>query len=136
MSRDGLLPNVLSKVHPTFHTPHIVTMITGAFVSLFAALFPVGVLADISNSGTLFAFMMVAIGVMILRKRQPDRPRPFRTPAVWLVCPLAILGCLLLFVNLSVYTISLFFGWALIGIAVYYLYGYKKSHLANGTEAN
>ncbi|MBL8273747.1 MAG: amino acid permease, partial [Xanthomonadales bacterium] len=83
MSRDGLLPNVLSKIHPTFHTPHVITLITGAAVSLFAAMFPVGILADISNSGTLFAFLMVAVGVMILRKTQPDRPRPFRTPMVW-----------------------------------------------------
>ena len=79
MSRDGLLPNVLSKIHPRFHTPHVITLITGVAVSLFAAMFPVGILADISNSGTLFAFLMVAVGVMILRKTQPDRPRPFRT---------------------------------------------------------
>ena len=133
MSRDGLLPDVLSKVHPTFHTPHVITIITGVAVSLFAALFPVGVLADISNSGTLFAFLMVAVGVMILRKTQPNRPRPFRTPAVWLVCPLAIAGCLLLFLNLSMYTIGLFFAWAIIGLLVYFMYGHRKSHLANGT---
>ena len=135
MSRDGLLPEVFSKIHPRFHTPHVITIITGAAVSLFAAMFPVGVLADISNSGTLFAFMMVAVGVLILRKTQPNRPRPFRTPMVWLVCPLAIAGCLLLFLNLSVYTISLFFAWAAIGILFYYAYGYRRSHLANGTEA-
>jgi APA family basic amino acid/polyamine antiporter len=95
----------------------------------------VGVLADISNSGTLFAFLMVAVGVMILRKTQPDRPRPFRTPMVWVVCPLAIAGTLLLFFNLSVYTLSMFFGWTAIGLIVYYAYGYRRSHLANGTEA-
>ncbi|MEO5596653.1 MAG: amino acid permease, partial [Lysobacteraceae bacterium] len=134
MSRDGLLPPLLSKVHPRFHTPHIVTIITGIAVSFFAAMFPVGVLADISNSGTLFAFMMVALGVMILRVKQPNRPRPFRTPFAWVVCPLAILGCLLLFANLSLYTVGLFFGWAIIGLFVYYLYGHRRSHLANGTE--
>jgi APA family basic amino acid/polyamine antiporter len=134
MSRDGLLPNFLSKIHPRYHTPHIVTMITGVAVSLFSAMFPVGILADISNSGTLFAFIMVSIAVMILRVKQPTRARPFRTPLAWVVCPLGILGCLLLFVNLSVYTISLFVGWATIGLVVYYLYGYRKSHLANGTE--
>jgi basic amino acid/polyamine antiporter, APA family len=134
MSRDGLLPSGLSKLHPKFHTPHVLTLITGIAVSLFAALFPVGVLADIVNSGTLFAFIMVSIGVMVLRVRQPERHRPFRTPAVWIICPLAILGCLLLFVNLGVHTIVLFFGWAIIGLVVYSLYGYRKSHLANGTE--
>ena len=134
MSRDGLLPNFLSTVHPRFHTPHILTIITGVFVSLFAALFPVGILADITNSGTLFAFIMVAIGVMVLRVKQPQRPRPFRTPLVWVICPLAVLGCLLLFFNLSGYTLTLFFSWAAIGLVVYYLYGYRKSHLANGTE--
>ena len=135
MSRDGLLPNALSKIHPRFHTPHVITLITGVAVSLFAAMFPVGILADISNSGTLFAFLMVAVGVMILRKTQPDRPRPFRTPMVWVVCPLAIAGTLLLFFNLSMYTIGLFVGWAVIGIIFYYAYGYRRSHLANNTQA-
>ena len=134
MSRDGLLPEALSKVHPKFKTPHVVTMITGVFVALFAAMFPVGILADISNSGTLFAFMAVAAGVLILRKREPNRHRPFRTPMAWVVCPLAIAGCLLLFLNLSMYTIGLFFGWAIIGLIVYALYGYRKSELARGVD--
>jgi APA family basic amino acid/polyamine antiporter len=132
MSRDGLLPEILSRVHPKYHTPHIVTMITGGFVAAFAAMFPVGILADISNSGTLFAFIMVSIGVMILRKQQPGRHRPFRTPLVWLVCPLAVAGCLLLFFNLSLYTISLFFGWAIIGLVVYRFYGFRHSDLGRG----
>lgn len=136
MARDGLLPERLSTIHPRFHSPHILTIITGGFVAVFAAIFPVGILADITNSGTLFAFMMVSIGVMLLRIRQPDRPRPFRTPMVWLVCPLAVFGCGLLFLNLTWYAISVFFIWAIVGLCVYYLYGYRKSHLANGTEAN
>ena len=132
MSRDGLLPGFLSKVHPKFHTPHVVTIITGVFVALFAAMFPVGILADISNSGTLFAFMAVSAGVLILRKRDPHRHRPFRTPAVWLVGPLAIAGCLLLFLNLSLYTLAMFFGWAILGLIVYAAYGYRNSDLARG----
>ena len=132
MSRDGLLPEVLSRVHPRYHTPHVVTIITGVFVALFGAMFPVGILADISNSGTLFAFIMVSIGVMILRKSQPNRHRPFRTPMVWVVCPLAVAGCVLLFVNLSMYTISLFFIWAAIGLLVYRFYGYRHSDLGRG----
>ncbi|HVH35879.1 MAG TPA: amino acid permease [Tahibacter sp.] len=134
MSRDGLLPEVCSKVHPTFHTPHIITMITGVFVSLFAALFPVGILADISNSGTLFAFIAVAVGVMILRRTQPGRARPFRTPLVWLVCPLAVLGCLLLFVNLSVKALIVFSCWTVIGLFVYLAYGLRNSELGRRTN--
>ncbi|WP_430419052.1 amino acid permease [Phenylobacterium sp.] len=133
MSRDGLLPSVLSKVHPKFHTPHVITIITGVFVALFAAFFPVGILADISNSGTLFAFAMVAIAVMVLRKTDPDRKRPFRTPAIYLVAPLALLGCVVLFIFLPNDTKLMFFGWAIIGLIVYFSYGYRKSHVAHGS---
>ncbi len=131
MSRDGLLPAMFSKLHPKYGTPHVVTICTGLFVAVFAALFPVGALADISNSGTLFAFALVAIGVMILRRTQPDRPRSFRTPLVWLVAPLATAGCVFLFTQLSGYTELMFFGWALIGLGVYWLYGYRKSHVGH-----
>ncbi|MFO0334538.1 MAG: amino acid permease [Pseudomonadota bacterium] len=130
MSRDGLLPERLSVVHPRFHTPHVITIITGLGVSVFAALFPVRMLADISNSGTLFAFAMVALAVLILRRTQPDRQRHFRVPAAWLICPLAIFGCVFLFMNLSGHTELLFLYWTLLGLVVYFLYGYRKSHLA------
>jgi APA family basic amino acid/polyamine antiporter len=132
MSRDGLLPEALSRVHPRYGTPHVVTIVTGIFVSLFAALFPVGALADISNSGTLFAFAMVAVAVMVLRKTDPGRTRPFRTPAVMLVGPVAIIGCLYLFFNLSGYTLGLFAGWAVIGLIVYFTYSRRHSHVARG----
>jgi len=132
MSRDGLLPEALSRVHPRFHTPHVVTWVTGVAVSLFAAMFPVGALADISNSGTLFAFFMVAAGVMMLRKSDPDRPRPFRAPMIWVVGPLAMAGCLLLFFSLGWYTIKLFLIWATIGLVVYFLYSRRRSHVARG----
>jgi basic amino acid/polyamine antiporter, APA family len=132
MSRDGLLPEVLSRVHPKYHTPHVVTIITGIFVALFAALFPVGALADISNSGTLFAFAMVAIAVLLLRQTDPNRHRPFRTPAVALVAPLAIVGCIYLFFSLSGYTLALFAGWAMIGLLVYFLYSRRNSHVGRG----
>ena len=128
MSRDGLLPEVLSSVHAKFHTPHVVTLITGCAVAVFAAIFPVDVLADISNSGTLFAFLVVAIGVMVLRKTQPNRERHFRTPFRWIVGPLAVAGCLLLFVSLGAYTIKLFFLWAIVGLVVYFSYGRRFSH--------
>ncbi len=130
MSRDGLLPEALSKVHEKFHTPHVITYVTGIVVSICAALFPVGKLADTSNSGTLLAFAMVSIGVLVLRKTQPNRPRPFRTPLAWIVCPLAVAGCLLLFVNLSMTAKLVFAGWAVIGLVVYSLYSRHRSHLA------
>ncbi len=132
MSRDGLLPSALSKVHPKYGTPHVVTIITGIFVAMFAALFPVGALADISNSGTLFAFAMVAIAVMVLRRTDPGRNRPFRTPAVMVVAPIAVAGCLYLFFSLSWYTLSLFAGWAIVGILVYIFYSRSRSHVGRG----
>ena len=134
MARDGLMPRAFANVHERYHTPHTVTIITGIVVSLFAALFPVGALADISNSGTLFAFFLVALGVMLLRVRQPDRKRSFKTPMVWVVGPLAMAGCALLFVSLGWYTIKLFLIWAVIGLAVYFAYSRSRSHLANGTS--
>ncbi|MFT4196496.1 MAG: amino acid permease [Pseudoxanthomonas sp.] len=132
MSRDGLLPEVLSSVHPRFHTPHVITLITGVVVAVSAALLPVGKLADTSNSGTLLAFAMVSIGVLVLRRTQPGRARPFRMKAAWLVCPLAILGCLLLFYNLSPFAKVVFAGWAVFGLLIYWLYSSKRSHLAPG----
>jgi len=130
MSRDGLLPEPLSAVHPRFHTPHKITVLTGIVVALAASQLPVGLLADTSNSGTLLAFAMVAIGVLILRRTQPDRARPFRTPAAWVVCPLAVAGCVLLFWNLSPFAKEFFVAWAAIGLLLYRLYGYRRSHLA------
>jgi APA family basic amino acid/polyamine antiporter len=132
MARDGLLPDVFSKLHPKYGTPHVVTLCTGVFVALFAALFPVGKLADISNSGTLFAFFTVAVGVMILRRTNPDRARPFRTPLYFLVCPLAAAGCVFLFFQLSGYTELMFLGWTLIGLVVYLLYSRRRSHVGQG----
>lgn len=132
MARDKLLPfnEHLTKVHPKFNTPHVVTIITGTGVTIFASFFPVGVLADISNSGTLFAFMAVALGVMILRKRDPDRPRPFRTPGVWIIGPLALAGCGFLFFSLPLRTQLTFLIWGVIGLVIYVAYGYRKSPLA------
>jgi APA family basic amino acid/polyamine antiporter len=130
MSRDGLLPQVFSRVHTRFHTPHVVTIFTGVLVALFASVFPVAALADISNAGTLFAFFIVALGVMILRKTQPERPRPFRTPVVWIVGIGAMAGCALLFVSLGLVTITIFLGWAAIGVRTYAYYGRRASMLA------
>jgi APA family basic amino acid/polyamine antiporter len=131
MSRDRLLPDVLSQVHPKYNTPHVVTLITGAFVTVAAAFFPVGKLADISNSGTLFAFFTVAFGVMALRRTDPSRVRHFRTPFVFVVGPLALLGCAYLFFSLSLYTQLLFLAWTVFGLLIYAFYGYKRSPYAS-----
>jgi APA family basic amino acid/polyamine antiporter len=136
MARDGLLPcnQALTRIHPRFNTPYVVTLITGAGVTVFASLFPVGVLADISNSGTLFAFMAVALGVLILRRRAPDLERPFRTPALWIVGPLALASCGFLFLSLPRQATLLFSVWTLAGLVVYALYGFRKSPLRARVE--
>jgi APA family basic amino acid/polyamine antiporter len=130
MSRDRLLPASLSAVHSRFKTPHVMTVVTGLIVALAAALFPVGQLADVANAGTLFAFMMAAIGVMWLRRSQPQRHRPFRTPALGVVGPLAVAGCLYLFYSLGSFTQIVFVTWCGIGAVIYLGYGRARSPLA------
>jgi APA family basic amino acid/polyamine antiporter len=132
MSRDGLLPEGLSKIHPKWKTPYVVTAITGGIVAFAAAFLPVGQLADIANAGTLYAFFMVAIAVMMLRKSEPDRPRKFRTPALWLVGPATIAGTVFLFFNLPFEAMIVLPVWAGIGLIIYFLYGYRMSHLGRG----
>tara|TARA_B110001454_G_scaffold193355_1_gene194194 strand:+ start:3383 stop:4936 length:1554 start_codon:yes stop_codon:yes gene_type:complete len=132
MSRDGLLPQVFSKVHPNYRTPHVITILTGIMVALFAAFFPVGKLADISNSGTLFAFAAVSIAVLVLRRTDPKRTRPFRTPGIALTAPMAIAGCVYLFWSLGHETKMMFAGWAIIGLVVYFLYSRKHSFVGRG----
>jgi APA family basic amino acid/polyamine antiporter len=132
MSRDGLLPAAFSKIHPKFNTPHVITIITGIAVALFAAFFPVGQLANISNSGTLFAFAAVSIAVMVIRRTEPNRHRPFRTPLVWITAPIAILGCVYLFVSLDHKSIILFLIWAAVGLLVYFGYSRSRSHVGLG----
>ncbi|MCW5646398.1 MAG: amino acid permease [Sphingopyxis sp.] len=132
MSRDGLLPEGLSKIHPKWKTPYVVTAITGSVVAFAAAFLPVGQLADIANAGTLYAFFMVALAVMLLRKSEPNRPRPFRTPALWLVGPLTMAGCVFLFINLPFEAMIVLPSWAIIGFMIYFAYGYRKSHLGQG----
>ena len=132
MARDGLLPERLSTVHERFRTPYVVTIVTGIVVAIAAAFLPVGTLADYSNAGTLFAFAAVSLGVMILRAKDPSRPRPFRTPALYIVAPLSIAGCALLFLNLNVESKLLFVSWTVVGLIFYFLYGYRHSHVARG----
>jgi APA family basic amino acid/polyamine antiporter len=132
MARDGLLPERLSAVHPRFRTPHIVTVVTGIGAAIAAAFLPVGKLADYSNSGTLFAFFMVAVSVMVLRRTDPDRKRPFRTPGVYVIAPLSIIGCVGLYFSLPLTAILVLPGWGLVGLLIYFLYSRSRSHVGRG----
>tara|TARA_R110000787_G_scaffold8528_9_gene28903 strand:+ start:6226 stop:7809 length:1584 start_codon:yes stop_codon:yes gene_type:complete len=132
MARDGLLPESLSDVHPKYRTPWKMTIFTGIVVAIAAAFFPVGQLADISNSGTLFAFFMVALAVMILRRTDPKRHRPFRTPLVWVIAPIAALGCLGLYLNLPFVAQMVLPVWGAIGLLIYFFYSRSHSHLGRG----
>ena len=132
MARDGLLPEKLSEVHPKWKTPYIVTAITGVVVAIAAAFLPVGQLADIANAGTLYAFMMVAIAVMMLRKTNPDRKRSFKVPALIIIGPLTIAGCLFLFFNLPLAAMIVLPAWTAIGFLIYFLYSRSHSHLGQG----
>ncbi|OHC91641.1 MAG: amino acid permease [Sphingomonadales bacterium RIFCSPHIGHO2_01_FULL_65_20] len=132
MARDGLLPEGLTKIHSKWKTPYIVTAFTGIAVAIAGALFPVGQLADISNSGTLFAFFMVSIAVLILRVKEPNRKRPFKTPLIWLFAPLSAFGCAFLFWNLPHDAKMVLPIWGGIGLVIYMLYGYRKSHVGRG----
>jgi len=128
MARDGLLPESLAKVHSKYKTPHVITITTGVFCALLAGFFPVGQLADLSNTGTLFAFLAVALGVMVLRVRLPDMKRTFRCPWIWIVGPLASIGCIYLFFSLYSITRLAFVVWGVIGLVIYVLYSRRSSH--------
>ncbi|HOB14699.1 MAG TPA: amino acid permease [Novosphingobium sp.] len=132
MARDGLLPEKLATIHPKWKTPHIVTAITGVFVAAAAAFLPVGKLADISNSGTLFAFFMVAIAVLVLRLKEPDRHRPFKTPLIWLTAPLAIVGTLALYLLLPFDAKMVLPVWGALGLLIYFAYSRSRSHVGLG----
>jgi len=130
MSRDGLLPGIFSRVHPRFRTPDFSTWVAGVVVGVPAGLLDIGTLADLSNIGTLFAFALVAAGVLILRYRQPDRHRAFRAPGGLLAPVMTILTCLLLMAGLPITNWIRFFVWLLIGLVFYHFYGRKHSELA------
>ena len=131
MSRDGLLPGVFGHVHKIFRTPDFSTIVAGFLVGIPAGLLDIGTLADLSNIGTLFAFALVAGGVLILRYKQPDRPRAFRAPGGILAPVVTILTCLLLMAGLPITNWIRFFVWLLIGLVFYYFYGRRHSQLSD-----
>jgi APA family basic amino acid/polyamine antiporter len=129
MARDGFLPASLAKVS-TRGTPARITAVTAVLVSVLAALVPLDVIASLANAGTLCAFIAVAVCVLVSRRRDPGVKRPFRTPLVWLVAPIAILGCLYLFTSLQSITQISFFIWNGIGLAIYFLYARRRASIA------
>jgi APA family basic amino acid/polyamine antiporter len=131
MARDGLLPEWAARVHPRYHTPHVTTILTGVVVGVFAAFANIDEIVQLTNIGTLFAFVLVAVGIIVLRHTNPDAPRPFRTPLVPLVPILAVLSCGYLMVQLPWITWLRFIGWLVVGMVVYFFYGYRRSKLAN-----
>ena len=131
MSRDRLLPKMFSAVHRRYRTPHISTWIAGLVVGLPAGIWDIDTFAELSNIGTLFAFILVSAGVIVLRRTDPDRPRSFRVPLVPLVPGLSILCCFLLMVGLPLETWIRFFVWLLIGLVIYFAWSRKQIELAD-----
>jgi len=132
MSKDGLLPKVFSKVHPKFQTPYKSNLFFAVFVSLFAAFVPVKVVGEMVSIGTLFAFVLVCLGVMVMRKSDPNTPRPFRAPWVPFVPVAGIVICLAMMVSLPGATWIRLAVWMAIGLFIYFFYSKKHSLIRNG----
>jgi len=132
MSRDGLLPRAFSKVHTKFRTPHVATWVAGFVVGIPAGIFDIGTLADLSSIGTLFAFMLVSIAVLVLRRTQSERPRGFRVPMAWVIAPVSVLSCLILMMGLTVENWVRFVVWLAIGLVIYFGYSRRRSVLNSG----
>jgi APA family basic amino acid/polyamine antiporter len=129
MARDGLLPEWAARIHPRFKTPHVSTIVTGVVVAIAAGLTPISTLGMLVNIGTLMAFVIVSVGVIVLRRTRPDLPRPFRMPLVPLLPALSAVVALLLMLGLPRATWERLFIWMGIGVVVYFLYGYRRSRL-------
>lgn len=135
MADDGLLPEFVSRVHPKFCTPWITTILTGIVVAFFAALFTVREAGSLVSIGTLLAFVIVSIGVLVLRIREPHLPRTFKTPAVWVVAPLGALSALYLMIALPWRTWERLIIWFVIGMVIYFFYGVRRSKLAQASTS-
>lgn len=129
MARDGLLPAWAAKIHPKYRTPYLTTLAIGGFVATWALIGDAGETYDLTNIGTLFAFMLVAIGVLVLRHLEPNRPRPFRIRFVWPVALLAAGACVFVMFGLPTEAWVRFGIWLAIGLSLYASYGYRRSRL-------
>ena len=134
MARDGLLPAYFAKIHPRYRTPHVTTIWTGVVVGVVAMFTDIGALADLTNIGTLFAFALVCIGVILLRRTHATRPRPFRVPLVPLVPLLGVFFCFVLMLSLPLLTWIRFFIWLAVGLLIYFFYGVSHSRLGQGED--
>jgi basic amino acid/polyamine antiporter, APA family len=133
MARDGLLPPVFAKVHPRFKTPHVTTILTGVIVGGFAAVMSIDEMVDLTNIGTLFAFVLVCVGITILRYKDPNRHRPFRVPlGAWFLPMLGAVSCLFLMYYLPPTSWWRFVAWLMIGLSVYLSYSYSRSQIGRG----
>lgn len=129
MSKDGLLPPIFSRVHRRFQTPWLATILTGSLATVIAGLFPIGLLGELVSIGTLLAFAIVCAGTLVLRIREPEIRRPFRTPAIWVVAPAGVLMCLWLMYGLPKDTWARLIVWMAIGFVIYFGYGRRHSRL-------
>ena len=129
MARDGLLPRWASKIHPKYRTPHVTTVITGLVVAAGALVADENEIYDLTNIGTLFAFAIVCVGVLVLRYKEPDRPRPFRVPFVWGVALAGAGACIYTMKGLPTHAWERFGIWLAVGLALYFVYGYRNSNL-------
>jgi basic amino acid/polyamine antiporter, APA family len=127
MAQDGLLPRWASAIHPRFHTPHVTTIITGLIVAFASGFTPISVLGELVSIGTLFAFVVVAVGVIVLRRTQPDLERPFRTPGVPWIPALSALASFALMAGLSSATWRRLIIWMVMGLVIYAAYSYRHS---------
>lgn len=131
MSNDGLLPKPLSAVHPQYRTPHVATALVGTLAAIMGGLLPLGLLAELVSIGTLLAFVMVCLGVLVLRYAKPEQPRPFRVPFVWFTCLAGTGFCGYMAVSLPADTWWRLIIWAIVGVIFYFFYGRKHSKLRN-----
>jgi APA family basic amino acid/polyamine antiporter len=129
MARDGLLSPWFAKIHPRYRTPHVTTILTGIFVAVCAAVANIDEIVQLTNIGTLFAFVLVCIGILILRVREPERPRKFRVPFVPWTPLLGIVMCLVLMAGLPLLTWIRFILWLAAGLVIYFIYGMRRSRL-------
>ncbi|MGK4581886.1 amino acid permease [Kitasatospora sp. HPMI-4] len=136
MSRDRLLPPSFAAVHPRYATPHRSLLLLGAVMAVLSGFVDIGVLADLVNIGTLFAFMLVSVGVVVLRRTRPDLPRPFRVPLVPLLPGVSFVACLYLMLNLQLLTWVTFVVWLAVGLVLYAAYGRRHSRLAAPADAS